>query len=209
MLQNSLSHASVLVHFDPSKQLYIDLDASKEFGFGAVIFHVDQSLHQAAQSSQLQAPQHQPSRVAQISQQSHQLSDEKPISSSAPVPEPTGRETDRTVDISVEPLRKVTKAAQKWPARVSIQPIMFLSRALTSAERNYWPTQLELAGMVWVIKKTRHLIESSLTSTKIQTDHSAIVQLVKQKSITIRRRMMLLTWTLFMSKRWISFSKYD
>jgi hypothetical protein len=30
-----------------------------------------------------------------------------------------------------------------------------------SVEKNYWPTELETAGLVWVIKKVRHLIQSS------------------------------------------------
>lgn len=60
------------------------------------------------------------------------------------------------------------KPDDKWPPRTAIQPIMFLSRFLADAERNYWPTELEIAGFVWVVKKT---------------DHSAIVDIVKQRSI--------------------------
>ena len=33
-------------------------------------------------------------------------------------------------------------------ARTAIQPIMFLSRCLNGAEKNYWPTELEVAGIV-------------------------------------------------------------
>ena len=38
-IQDALSHPSTLVHHNPDKTLWIDLDASKEFGFGAVVFH--------------------------------------------------------------------------------------------------------------------------------------------------------------------------
>ncbi len=38
-LQSMFSRPSVLAHFDPKRQLYIDLDASKEFGFGAHVYH--------------------------------------------------------------------------------------------------------------------------------------------------------------------------
>ena len=41
----------------------------------------------------------------------------------------------------------------KPPPRNRIKPIMFLSRRLTQAEKNYWPTELEVSCMVWVIKK--------------------------------------------------------
>ena len=117
-LQKALSKSCILIHFDHIKILWIDLDSSKEFGFGVVIFHVKD-----------------------------------------------GTPTD------------------KWPPRTAMQPIMFLSRLLTAAEQNYWPTELEIAGFVWAIKKVRHLIESSQHATVIQTDHSAILDITKQSSI--------------------------
>ena len=40
LLQTALSKPSILVHYDQSRTLWIDLDASKEFGFGVVVFHV-------------------------------------------------------------------------------------------------------------------------------------------------------------------------
>jgi hypothetical protein len=58
----------------------------------------------------------------------------------------------------------VTKEFPKgtWPTKDDIQPIMFLSRLLTPAEKNYWPTELETAGLIWVIKKVRHLQKNQL-----------------------------------------------
>ena len=110
----------MLAHFDPSRPLWIDLDASREWGFGVQIFHVKK---------------------------------------------------DFTGD-------------QKWPPRTAIEPIMFLSHMLTAAEKNYWPTELEIAGFVWTIKKVRHLVESSTHPVIVQTDHSAILDIMKQSSIT-------------------------
>ena len=118
-LQSALSKPSVLAHFNPQSKLWIDLDASKEFGFGAVLFHVKDDADDA-----------------------------------------------------------------KWPARTAMQPIMFLSRLLTDAEKNYWPTELEIAGFVWVLKKVRHLVESCRHPVIVQTDHSAILDIMKQSSIT-------------------------
>ena len=47
-LQELLSNPQYLVHFDPSRRLYADVDASKAFGFGAVIYHVkDDALDSA------------------------------------------------------------------------------------------------------------------------------------------------------------------
>ena len=61
---------------------------------------------------------------------------------------------------------------------------MFLFRMLTAAEKNYWSTELEIAGFVWTIKKVRHLIESSMHSVVIQIDYSAILNIMRQSSIT-------------------------
>lgn len=38
-LQSLFSRPTMLCHFDPKKQLFVDLDASKAFGFGAVAYH--------------------------------------------------------------------------------------------------------------------------------------------------------------------------
>lgn len=42
-LQKALSSPTVLVHFNILRALFIDLDSSKERGFGAIAYHVKQS----------------------------------------------------------------------------------------------------------------------------------------------------------------------
>ena len=95
--------------------MYIDLDASKDFDFGAIIYHV--------------------------------------------------------LDDAVVP-------KEGYPLRSKIRPILFLSRLLKDAEIRYWPTELELAGIVWMLGKTRHLVESA-PYTIIYTDHSAALGIAK------------------------------
>jgi len=56
---------------------------------------------------------------------------------------------------------------------------------VNGAERNYWPTELEVAGIVWVIKKIRPMIEATeVPPTIIYTDHSAAVPISRQTSLT-------------------------
>jgi len=64
-----------------------------------------------------------------------------------------------------------------------MEPILFLSRLLTDAETRYWPTELEIAGIVWVVKKVRHMIEAAKAATIVYTDHSAAVSIVRQTSL--------------------------
>ena len=61
---------------------------------------------------------------------------------------------------------------------------MFLSRLLTDIEKNYWPTELEVAGLVWAVRKIRHLIKSSKSKVVVYTDHSATVDICKQATLT-------------------------
>ena len=119
-LQEALCRQTTLVHHDPERVMWVDLDASKD-GFGVRVFHVKKGY-------------------------------EVPLG--------------------------------KWPARSATETILFLSRELSAAERNYWPTELEIAGFVWTIKKIRHMVESSNHPVVIQTDHSAIVDIMRQSSIT-------------------------
>lgn len=69
--------------------------------------------------------------------------------------------------------------------RTNVQPIMFMSKLLNTAESNYWPTELEVAGIVWAVKKIRHLIESSeVPPVIVYTDHSAAVPIARQTTLT-------------------------
>lgn len=120
-IQAALAKPITLAYHDPDKILWIDLDSSKEFRFGAVIFHTDEE-------------------------------------------------------------NKLTEGT--WPLKTSIHPLIFLSRLLSPAESHYWPTELEIAGFIWVIKKVRHLVESARAKVIIQTDHSAIRDIVQQSLIT-------------------------
>lgn len=119
-IQEALSQLSILVHHNSEKILWIDLNAFKKFGFGAIIFHTT------------------PSEA---------------------IPE------------------------ERWLSANTIQPILLLSRLLAPAEKNYWPTKLKIAGFVWVMKKIRHIIESSKSNVIIQTDHSAIIDILQQLTI--------------------------
>jgi len=115
-LQGAFKAPTFLVHFDRHRQLYIDLDASKVWGFAAMVYH-------------------------------------------------------KTDDNEVK--------------RSAVQPIMFLSRNINTAERNYWPTELEVAGIVWVVKKTRHMIDSTERApTIIFTDHSAAIPISRQTTLS-------------------------
>ena len=55
----------------------------------------------------------------------------------------------------------VTKRFDKWPSCSDPQPNMFLSRLLTSAEKNYWPSESETKRIVWTLRKVRYMVKSS------------------------------------------------
>jgi hypothetical protein len=61
--------------------------------------------------------------------------------------------------------------------------IMFLSREITPAESRYWPTELETAGIVFAVQKSRHIIESNANTTIIFTDHAAVRQIAQAVSL--------------------------
>lgn len=67
--------------------------------------------------------------------------------------------------------------------RKQVQPILFLSRLLKGAETRYWPTEIELAGIVWVLTKVKHIVESA-PKTVVYTDHGAALDIAKKTSIT-------------------------
>ena len=65
--------------------------------------------------------------------------------------------------------------------KFDIQSIMFLSKKLSVVEMKYWSTELKIAGVVWIVRKIRHLIESCRNfSVFIFTNHVATVEIVSQ-----------------------------
>jgi RNase H-like domain found in reverse transcriptase/Reverse transcriptase (RNA-dependent DNA polymerase)/Integrase zinc binding domain len=129
-IRTELSATKFLYHHDPSKQLYADMDSSKERGHGAMIYHIKDSY------------QH----------------------------------------------RDLTKP----PPKTAILPIIFLSRTLSPAESKYWPTELEISGLVWVVRKIRHLVEAAPLELPpiFYTDHSSSADLATQtslKSVSVER----------------------
>lgn len=120
-LQNTLSKSSMLVHHNLERNLWIDLNAFKEFGFGAILFYVN---------------------------------------------------------------KRVIVPDKKWPKRLSIKPLLFFSRIFSTTEKNYWLTELEIAGFIWIIKKAKYLVKSTCKKTIVQTNHSVILNIMQQSSIT-------------------------
>ena len=70
-----------------------------------------------------------------------------------------------------------------YPARDDIEPVLFLSKMLNQAESHYWPTELEVAGLVWTIRRLRHLIEASKHPVIVYTDHSATTSIAYQTTL--------------------------
>ena len=146
-LQQIFARPTILHHHDPKRQMFVDLDASKEWGFAAHVYHVKEDLPKASEPIGLVR---------------------RP---------PAGRPLKPAVTRPLKP------SATDHPKQKSLQPILFLSRQIKPAETRYWPTELEMAGIVWVVKKIRHLIEACVKPTIIYTDHSAAVGLVRQTSL--------------------------
>ena len=123
-LQGAFSRPTFLVHFDKTRVLYIDVDASKERGFGIMVYHV------------------------------------KP------------KDGQEVIVTSIP------------PKRTDVEPIMFLSKVLSPAESRYWPTELEMASLVWSVRKLRLMVMSSQHPVVIYTDHAANSAIVNQTKLT-------------------------
>ena len=66
----------------------------------------------------------------------------------------------------------------KLISRIFVKLILFLSRMLNTAETNYWSTELEVADIIWIIKRVRHLIDfTDVFSIIIYIDHSTAISI--------------------------------
>ena len=70
-------------------------------------------------------------------------------------------------------------------SRMNVQSILFLFKMLTETKKRYWSTELEVVELIWVIKKIRHMIETTIKTTILFTNHSAITSIARQISLTL------------------------
>jgi hypothetical protein len=74
----------------------------------------------------------------------------------------------------------------------------------TSAESNYWPTDMELAGLVWSAKTLRPYMERSFVW--FVTDHKPNIDIFDMKTLqttsTSRSNLRLQTWGIYLSQFW-------
>ena len=116
-IQAAFAQPTILVHFDPARRLYMDIDTSKK-GVGVMVYHVRGD----------------PSETDEIH-------------------------------------------------KGKVEPILFLSRLLSPAETRYWPTEMEMVGIVWAVRKSHRMIRSTAQPTIVFTDHSSTVAVVKQTNL--------------------------
>jgi hypothetical protein len=89
-------------------------------------------------------------------------------------------------------------------SKTRLVPLHFMSRKLSAAEANYWPTDMEMSGLVWAVKKLRPYMEQAYIW--FITDHKPNVDIFDMKSLattsTARSNLRLQTWGIYLSQFW-------
>jgi hypothetical protein len=67
----------------------------------------------------------------------------------------------------------------------TIESIVFLSKILISIEKRYWFIELEIAVVVWIVKKLHHMIRAFKHFTIIWIDHAVTAVIAKQTKMII------------------------
>jgi hypothetical protein len=99
-------------------------------------------------------------------------------------------------------IKKFSK--ETWSIKNDIQLIMFLSRLLIFAKKNYWFIELKTVELIWVIKKVKHLIQSFEKSIIIQTNHATIMNICKQTLIISTNFVMRMNLRLVRTSQFLS-----
>ena len=65
-------------------------------------------------------------------------------------------------------------------SKTNVMSILFLFKILNNAESRYWSIELEIADLIWIIRKIKHFIDNSPHIIIVYTDHFVIVDIIKQ-----------------------------
>ena len=61
---------------------------------------------------------------------------------------------------------------------------MFLFKILNDVESRYWSIEMKIACLIWIVRKTRHLIKIFKWSTIVYIDHSTTIDIVKHITLS-------------------------
>jgi hypothetical protein len=78
------------------------------------------------------------------------------------------------------------------------RPVLYLSKDLSPAEMNFWPTELETGALVWALQKLPQFLDHH--KFVVWTDHSAIKGALSLAPVHGKRSLRLANWRLFLSK---------
>lgn len=79
------------------------------------------------------------------------------------------------------------------------RPIVYLSKTLSDAEKNYWPTELETGALVWALQKLPQYTDHGTVT--VHCDHQAVVQAFKDMGpLKGKRSDRLNSWRIFLAK---------
>ena len=90
----------------------------------------------------------------------------------------------------------------KTYSKTRLVPLYFLSKPLTPAETRYWPTDMEMSGLVWATKKLRPVMERAHVT--FVTDHRPNVDIWSMTNLstssTARSSLRLQTWAIYLAQ---------
>ena len=76
--------------------------------------------------------------------------------------------------------RDVIVEIDKFSSRHAIESVLFLNWLITDIETRYWSTELKIAEIVWILKKTRYIVEAFSSITVIYTNHGVALKITFQ-----------------------------
>lgn len=157
-IRNTLASKVCVRHYDPTKKVYVFLDASRLYGFGVAAYQEGEF-------------------------------DELPPQNNLPIAEDQPQK----------------HGGMPVPTTKPLFPIAFVSRGLSAAERNYWTTDMEMAGLVFAVKKMKHYLETS-PEVEFSTDHQANAAIAKildlQTTSPAKANLRLQSWAVYISQYW-------
>ena len=71
----------------------------------------------------------------------------------------------------------------KFSSRHAIESILFLNRLITNVETRYWSTKLKIVDIVWMLKKTRHIVKIFNNIIIIYIDHDVVLKIIFQTTL--------------------------
>lgn len=85
--------------------------------------------------------------------------------------------TKKNINVMIYHSKQISS---NYSFRIMIESIMFFNKRITNFKSRYWSIELKFVDLIWILRKTKYMIEFVFLFSIIYIDHETTIEINKQ-----------------------------